>query len=110
MTMNWIQLTETQQLHEIIAESETMTIAIFKHSTSCGISRMVLKGFERESEKTHPDNVKFYFLDLLKFRTISNEIADRFDVRHESPQLIVIKNGAVKHHSSHSSISFSALF
>ena len=107
--MDWIQLTELSQLQTIIKESESGSIAIFKHSTSCGISRMVLKGFEKDAKNQDISAVKLYFLDLLRYRSISNEIANLFDVVHESPQLLVIKNGAVKHHSSHSSISSSVL-
>jgi len=106
--MEWISLTDSSQLTTIKEESETSTVAIFKHSTSCGISRMVLKGFEKEGSQSNLDNIKFYFLDLLQYRSVSNEIAETFDVQHESPQLIIIKNGVVKHHSSHSSISFSS--
>jgi len=107
--MKWISLTESAQLKTISEESENMTIAIFKHSTSCGISKMILKRFEAEAKSADLANTKMYYLDLLSYRSISNEIAKIFNVRHESPQLLVIKNGVVKHHSSHSSIYFSAL-
>lgn len=103
--MNWTALTEISQIDECILLSDEKTIAIFKHSTSCGISRMVLRGFEREVDSLDSDDVHYYFLDLIKYRNVSNYIADKLSVIHESPQFIVIKNGAVKHHSSHSNIS-----
>lgn len=108
--MKWIQLTSEEQLKSLSKESEDHAVAIFKHSTTCGISRMMLKRFESEMHDQNTENVKLYFLDLLQYRSVSNQIAKLFDVRHESPQFIVIKNGAVKHHSSHSSISSSVLF
>ncbi len=99
----WHALTEQKQLDEIEAECEKKTIAIFKHSTRCGISRMVLSNFEKSFDLEKDGNYKLYFLDLLANRDISNEVAVRFDVRHESPQLIILKNRKVVHHSSHHS-------
>jgi len=101
--INWISLTEVSQLEELIEVSKQKPIAIFKHSTRCGTSRMVLKYFEREFDLTEND-VQLYFLDLLKFRTLSNEISNRFNVIHQSPQLIILKNGKVVYHNSHNGI------
>ena len=104
----WHVLGKMDQLDEIIEESKTKPVAIFKHSTRCGVSRGVLKMFERDY--TLSDNqVKLYFLDLIQNRDISNEIAKRFNVHHESPQMIVIKNGEVVHHDSHHAIEASHL-
>lgn len=98
----WHVLNNREQLDKIVEESEDKPVAIFKHSTRCGISRAALKMFERNYELE--DQVKLYFLDLLENRGISNEISERFKVQHESPQLIVVKNGEVVHHDSHHSI------
>lgn len=100
--MNWIALEEIEQLDDIIAESNGKTIVIFKHSTRCSISRMALKQFEREFDLE--GKVIPYFLDLLEFRPISNEIASVFGVIHQSPQIIVIKNGVSVYDASHSDI------
>lgn len=99
----WHILGEMDQLDKILEESNTKPIAIFKHSTRCGISRGVLKIFERNYSLSK-DQMKLYFLDLLANRDISNEIAARFKVNHESPQIIVLKDGKVVHHDSHHSI------
>ena len=104
----WHVLSEMDQLETIIEESKSKPVGIFKHSTRCGISRAVLKMFER-NYNLNDDQLKLYFLDLLENRTISNEIAQRFKVHHESPQMIVIKNGAVVHYDSHHSIEASHL-
>lgn len=101
----WIDLNEMEQLDKIEKISEEKTVAILKHSTRCGVSRMVLRMFESDYNLEENGPVKLYFLDLITHRDISNEIAERFKVRHESPQLIVIKNGEVVHHSSHQGIS-----
>lgn len=100
--MSWTQLTDLGQLNEIIDLSTEKPVVIFKHSTRCSISRMALKQFENEfdlEEKMTP-----YFLDLLEFRSISNEIAERFQVQHQSPQIIVIKDGNAIYYASHSDI------
>ena len=101
----WNPLTEISQLDELEKLSENKTVAIFKHSTTCGISRMVLKNFEADYEQQLNDSVDLYFLDLKAHRDISNGIAENFSVRHESPQMVVLKNGEVVHHSSHQAIS-----
>ncbi|MEK8181122.1 bacillithiol system redox-active protein YtxJ [Flavobacterium buctense] len=105
--MAWRALTDLGQLNEIVNESTEKPVAIFKHSTRCSISRMALRQFEQEfdlEEKVIP-----YYLDLLEHRDISNEIANRFGVYHQSPQLIVIKDGKAVYDRSHESITASKL-
>lgn len=99
----WNDLTQLKQLEDIIEESAEIPVVIFKHSTRCSISRMALKNFEKEYT-IDEDKLKPYFLDLLEHRDVSNEIASRFDVQHQSPQLILIKNGKAVYNSSHSDI------
>lgn len=100
--INWNELTDIGQLNEIIAISNEKPVAIFKHSTRCSISRMALKQFEKEFNSS--DKVTPYFLDLIAHRDISNEIATRFGVYHQSPQLILIKDGKAIYNVSHSDI------
>ena len=100
--MNWIALTEETQLETIKEESKTQPIVIFKHSTRCNISSMSKNRLEREQA---PDNVKFYYLDLIAHRAISNKIAEVFQVHHESPQVLLIKNGECTYDESHNGIS-----
>lgn len=99
----WIPLTSLNQLDEILKDSDEKPIAIFKHSTRCGISRMALRQFEKQLN-IEMSSVSLYFLDLLVYREISNEIASRFKVHHQSPQLIILKNGTAIHQSSHHEI------
>ncbi|MDP3680124.1 MAG: bacillithiol system redox-active protein YtxJ [Flavobacterium sp.] len=100
--INWNELTDLGQLNEIIAISNEKPVAIFKHSTRCSVSRMALKQFENEFNSS--DKVTPYFLDLIAYRAISNEIANRFGVTHQSPQLILIKEGKAIYNVSHSDI------
>jgi len=102
--LNWLPLTSVDQLDTVITESNTATILIFKDSTRCGISKMVIKQFEKLfTEETQ--HLKVYYLDLLNYRDISNEIGVKFQVTHQSPQLIVVRNGATVHHASHNDIT-----
>lgn len=105
--VNWIPLTDISQLDEIVENSKDKTIGIFKHSIRCSISRFALKQFE--SEYNLEDKVDLYFLDLLNYREVSNEIAIRFQVEHQSPQLILIKNGVAVYNASHSEIQAEVL-
>ncbi|RDI04445.1 bacillithiol system redox-active protein YtxJ [Flavobacterium sp. AG291] len=99
----WTDLISLEQLEGIIDESYSITIVIFKHSTRCDMSSALLKNFERRynAEDTIP---KPYFLDLIAHRDISNEIELRFDIKHESPQVIFVKDGVVVKHASHREI------
>jgi len=106
--LNWNALTQIAQLDEIVEESASTPVVIFKHSTRCSISRMALKNFEREYNLEESE-VAPYFLDLLEHRDISNEIAQKFQVIHQSPQLLLIKNGKSVYDVSHSEIDAEAL-
>jgi len=98
----WIPLISMEQLAELTEQSFEKRVLIFKHSTRCGISRNVLKQFEKEYDLA--TEVDAYYLDLLEYRPISSAIAIQFSLEHQSPQLIVLKNGIVVHHASHSDI------
>ena len=100
----WQELKSLEQLNTIAKASKTKTQAIFKHSTRCGISRMVMRNFESSFDLSG-DQVDLYYLDLLSHRDISSEISAKFQVFHESPQFIVIRNGVAVHHASHNAIT-----
>lgn len=99
----WILLTSLDQLQEISEKSKGKTQLIFKHSTRCVISRMVINQFiENYNLETNAD---LYYLDLLSYRDISNEVGYKFNVIHQSPQLLIIKNDIVAKHASHGAIN-----
>ena len=100
--ISWIGLTDINQLDEIVLSSNEKPVVIFKHSSRCSVSRMALKQFENEFDLEN--KVDAYFLDLLEYRDISNEIARRFNVYHQSPQLLLIKAGKSVYDVSHSEI------
>lgn len=99
----WQNLTTIEQLDEIELSSKGKTQIIFKHSTRCGISRMVLNLFTEAYDLDL--NADLFYLDLLSYRDVSNEVGYKFQVMHQSPQLLVIKNGVVVAHASHGAIN-----
>ncbi|WP_115462075.1 bacillithiol system redox-active protein YtxJ [Winogradskyella aurantiaca] len=100
----WIPLTSESQLETLVENSNTKPQLIFKHSTRCGISRMTLNQFQAQFPESglHAD---LYYLDLLSFRSISNLVAKRFQVFHQSPQVLIIKNGIAVVNESHGAIN-----
>lgn len=100
----WKRLNDESDLEEAIEKSKENKVVIFKHSTRCIISKTVLKNFENEV-KNSDKKVDFYFLDLLANRGISNKIAERFDVTHQSPQILILENGVSVKDASHQAIS-----
>lgn len=101
--MEWIPLTEMSQLDTIVSDSMQQPVLLFKHSTRCSISHMAKARLDREKA---PNSITFYCLDLIQHRGISNEIAERFHVFHESPQVLLIHNGECVYDQSHNGIVF----
>ena len=103
--MNWSNLNDTTEIPNLKKESDLQSVLIFKHSTRCSISSTALARLERNWEKLNPNTIKPYFLDLIKHRNLSNRIAEEFQVKHESPQVLLIKNNQCVHTASHLNIS-----
>ena len=99
----WIALNSVEQLDAIMEQSKTKTQLIFKHSTRCGISSMVINQFK--AQYNADTNADLYYLDLLRYRDVSNEVGYKFQVIHQSPQLLVVRNGVVVVHASHGAIN-----
>ena len=104
--MKWIDLKSEAQLKELTEESNVRPQVIFKHSTRCGISSMAKGRLERSIA---PANADFYFLDLIAYRSLSNKISTAFNVYHESPQILLIKNGECVYDESHTSINMNEI-
>jgi bacillithiol system protein YtxJ len=96
--MEWIHLTDEEQLRNIIEKSKEKAQVIFKHSNRCSISSVALQRLQKAYK---PGSIDFYFLDLIRYRQLSNKIAEVFSVRHESPQVLVIKDGDCIFYESH---------
>ncbi|TSD64027.1 bacillithiol system redox-active protein YtxJ [Inquilinus sp. KBS0705] len=100
--MEWIQLETAEQIDAI--KQQAGYSLVFKHSTRCSISMMAKRRFELDWDNL-PDDMPLYFLDLIKHRDLSNKIASDFQVHHESPQLLLIKDGECVLDQSHGQIS-----
>ncbi|MBS1738373.1 MAG: bacillithiol system redox-active protein YtxJ [Bacteroidetes bacterium] len=99
--MNWINLQTEEQLTELIEKSKEIPQVIFKHSTRCSVSSMAKNRLDKNE---HTEGIDFYYLDLIKFRPLSNKIAQDFKIVHQSPQVIIIKDGLPVYNESHSGI------
>lgn len=108
-TDQWKNLESKEQLEKLIDSSNEKTVVVFKHSTRCSISSMALNRLQRSWNEEEMEPVDFYYLDLISYRDISNEIADKLQVVHQSPQLIIIRNGKAVFHTSHMGVNYEEL-
>ncbi len=104
--MNWTDLTTEEQTNNIGLQSNTQPVIIFKHSTRCSISSMAKNRLEKI---TGVENTVFYYLDLIRYRALSDKIAADYHVHHESPQALLIVNGECVYEESHNGITASDL-
>jgi bacillithiol system protein YtxJ len=107
--MNWKELKALDQIDEITAESINKFVLIFKPSTRCNVSRMTMDRLERDWNDNGMPEVSLFYLDLLRFKEISNAVAETFDVCHESPQILLISNGKSVLDLSHFDIRFESI-
>ena len=104
--MEWIKLVNEETLDSIKNDSAIKPVVLFKHSTRCSISATALSRLERAWSKEEMAEIKYYYLDLLNYRNISQKIESVFGIGHESPQLLIISNGSCVYNSSHMSINY----
>jgi bacillithiol system protein YtxJ len=104
--LNWNTLTDIAQLNAIKEKSFEKPQVLFKHSTRCGVSSIALRRIEKASDITNAD---FHFLDLIRFRKVSDKIVEEFGIYHQSPQILVIKNGDCVYDESHLGINMDEL-
>lgn len=106
LQMEWQILNNEVQLKEIIEQIKALPQLIFKHSTRCSISAMAKARLDRQATT---EKLTFYYLDLIVHRSLSNKIAELFNVPHESPQVLIIKNGECTYEESHNGIGFAEI-
>lgn len=104
----WKALEKEEQLTTIVESSKKHTVVIFKHSSRCSLSAMAKFRLERGWDFDRSE-VELYFLDLLRFRSVSNKIEEVFGVLHQSPQILLIRNGHVTYDASHGNVTISAI-
>jgi bacillithiol system protein YtxJ len=104
--LNWIKLESEEHLKDSVKASfdSENGVLIFKHSTRCSISSVAKSRLE-SSWDFDSSELPAYYLDLISFRSLSASVADQFNVQHESPQVLLIKNGECTYFESHMGIS-----
>jgi bacillithiol system protein YtxJ len=103
--MQWKPITSSEDLEKIRNESGKKPVVVFKNSNRCSISYAALSDFERDLESSAPLEAYFYMLDVVAHRPVSMEAAEFFEVAHQSPQVLLIKNGKCIYHNSHFGIN-----
>ncbi len=104
--MRWRKLENENTLSAIKKESESNPVLIFKHSTRCSISSMAIDRLARSWKEEEINPQHFYYLDLIAFRDISRQIEEMFQVPHQSPQILIIKDGRCVYDNSHMGINY----
>lgn len=104
-TIEWTDIIDVSQLDTVEDASKSVPVLIFKYSTRCNLSTFMLKKFEKKFD-FEEGSVLPYFLDLRTYRDISDEITTRYGVVHQSPQIILLKNGRATYYANHEHIKF----
>lgn len=107
--MIWKKLESEEQLEQLKTASQDKKVLIFKHSTRCPISSMALDRLERSWKNDEMESVAPYYLDLIALRNVSSKTAETFNIQHESPQVLLIKDGKCIYNASHMGINYDAL-
>lgn len=102
--MSQKQLHSTEELDQFVAEDGKRLL--FKHSTICPISTAAFDEFQAYV-KDHA--VPSAVILVREDRPVSNAVAERFEIKHESPQIFLLENGSVKWHTSHWKITKDAI-
>src|SRR5690606_6474287 len=104
--MYWETLSSIEQLEQLAQQNETFVV--FKHSTRCSVSSMAKKTLAMDFDTAKTDK-PIYLLDLIALRELSNHIASKWNVRHESPQVLVLNGDTCLFHGSHSDIELDSI-
>ena len=100
----WNKLESAADWENIIRQSHEKNVLVFKHSTRCSISQMALDRLNRSWKPETQSQVSAWYLDLLNYREISNRIAADTGIEHQSPQLLLLKDGQCIKSESHQAI------
>ena len=101
---DWVQLESEDSVEEVFTASETRIQLILKHSQSCAVSFFAKQNLDSVPLEEWPEMDRS-MVEVVRFRPISQYIAQKTSVRHESPQVLVIVNGEVIFHTSHSEVN-----
>ena len=108
MAIHWTAISSASDIDHIVSRSNEVPCLIFKHSTSCNISAIAKYRLE-DDWQAKTGALETYYLDLLRYRSISSQIAETFNVYHESPQVLIISGGECIYDASHLDITVEEL-
>ena len=94
MTGNFIRITDSESFEELLARSNRQPVVLFKHSITCSISGLAYQELKRF-------NGEVALVEVQKARELSKEIEKRTGIAHQSPQVMVLRNGQVVWNASH---------
>lgn len=103
--MSWREITTLEQWSDTLQNSNTKPVLLLKHSTTCPVSANGLSEYEAYISKATDANIDYVLVKVIESRPVSNQIAADLGVKHESPQVIFIKDGASYWNTSHWSIT-----
>ncbi|MFY9223630.1 MAG: bacillithiol system redox-active protein YtxJ [Blastocatellia bacterium] len=109
MSAKLLDLTSLDQLTEVLTQSNQKPQLIFKHSNACPISSMAYNELHKYLDGSPSDNVDYHLIVVQLARPVSNEVAARLNITHESPQAILVRDGKAYWHKSHYDITKSSL-
>lgn len=104
----WQQIEDPSTIETILEESNNKPQLIYKHSHRCSVCFVAQGNLESAAEEILQE-AEMHFVNVVKSRNISDAIAEQLDLRHESPQAILLKNGEVVWHASHGKIDADAI-
>ncbi|HKY03649.1 MAG TPA: bacillithiol system redox-active protein YtxJ [Blastocatellia bacterium] len=102
------ELKSVSELDQALSESKEKPVLLFKHSTTCPISARAFREFKSHLNAADP-NVSYRMITVQTARPVSNEVAQRLQVQHETPQAILIRDGREIWNASHFAITTAAL-
>lgn len=100
----WRRVTSDEDVESILSASNSRPQIVFKHSTSCGVSFFAMRSLNTP-EILENQNIDLHLIDVIQQHSISQGFAEKVNIRHESPQIFVLKNGEVHWHGSHNSVN-----
>jgi len=101
------ELLAIEDLEEVWKSSEEKPVLLFKQSTTCPISAEAFEQFQ--TFLNDKQDIGSFFVKVRETREVSNEIAEKLGVQHQSPQLLLVKDGIAQWNASHTNITVDSI-
>ncbi|QTL52806.1 bacillithiol system redox-active protein YtxJ [Priestia aryabhattai] len=103
--MEWTEITTLEEWDDILEKSTKRGQVILKHSTTCPVSSNAIKEYEHYLEGSPNNNLDYILVKVIESRAVSNQITKDLSVKHESPQIIFVKDKFKYWTASHWSVT-----